>query len=165
MAHITNGVSLRDDNSARVESYLVEDRAGTERIACDIVKRVGAGDLIVLNGEVGAGKTTLVQMICAELGIEDQVTSPTFSLLHQYKTDELTVSHLDIYRLLPAGVEEAAEMVYEALDNQHLTFVEWPAQLTDHFVDQLKLVVDIRHAGSQNFDSDNQSRTIELSWR
>jgi tRNA threonylcarbamoyladenosine biosynthesis protein TsaE len=78
--------------------------AGTHALAetiVEILRSAGSGPrLVILRGELGAGKTTLVQGIAAVLGVPaDQVTSPTFTLLHEYPTQKVRLAHLDLYRL------------------------------------------------------------------
>lgn len=99
--------------------------------------------LIALVGELGAGKTTLVQAICRGYGVRDEVTSPTFALVHQYAAPAGTVFHLDLYRL-----ESPAELVNLGWDEiaaeRALVIVEWPeragnAMPADH------LLIELRH--------------------
>ncbi len=82
-------------------------------------------------GEIGAGKTTLVQAFCAELGVKELVTSPTFSLINEYtyhSAVEETVQrvyHLDLYRL--KSMEEALDLgIEDLLVNDAYCFIEWP---------------------------------------
>jgi len=79
----------------------------------------------LIHGEMGAGKTTLIKAICAQLGVEDNVTSPTFSIINEYRTATEPVYHFDFYRVrtlkeaLQAGVED---FFYSG----HYCFIEWP---------------------------------------
>ena len=113
----------------------------------DLGKRIGslckAGDLILLNGPLGAGKTVLVQGIGAALGIED-VTSPTFVISRIHK-GALPLIHVDVYRLLEAG---KAALYLDDLDldsprEEAVTVIEWggeeSARLGD---DRLEIVID-----------------------
>lgn len=82
------------------------------------------GDLILLRGPFGAGKTTLVQGLAAALGIEEQVTSPSFTLINQYH-GRIPLFHVDLFRLevLDLELEQAIECCQES---EGLTVVEWP---------------------------------------
>lgn len=84
----------------------------------------------LFTGNLGAGKTTLIKAICAELGIQEPVTSPTFGLVHEYAlpTKE-PVYHLDAYRIIN-GQEAAAQEFQPYLDGDYYCFVEWPMNLT-----------------------------------
>ena len=79
----------------------------------------------LIHGEMGAGKTTLIKAICAQLGVEDNVTSPTFSIINEYRSATEPVYHFDFYRVnsikeaLQAGVED---FFYSG----HYCFIEWP---------------------------------------
>ncbi len=85
--------------------------------------------VIALHGEMGAGKTTLVHAICNELGVQDTVGSPTFSIINEYKTKNGNiVYHMDLYRL--KDEEEAiAAGVEDALYSGNICLVEWPEKI------------------------------------
>ncbi|HEX4901995.1 MAG TPA: tRNA (adenosine(37)-N6)-threonylcarbamoyltransferase complex ATPase subunit type 1 TsaE [Acidimicrobiales bacterium] len=99
------------------------DVEATRALAASIAALASPGDVILLSGELGAGKTAFVQGFGAGLGVEDQITSPTFTLAHQYE-GTLTMHHLDVYRL-----ERFAEMddigVSELLDGDGVVLIEW----------------------------------------
>jgi tRNA threonylcarbamoyladenosine biosynthesis protein TsaE len=83
------------------------------------------GDLLLLRGAFGAGKTTLVQGIAAGLGVREYVTSPSFTLINEYRSDRMTIYHIDLFRLerLDPELEQAVQSCEEDLG---LTIVEWP---------------------------------------
>ena len=86
--------------------------------------------LITVSGELGAGKTTLVQAICAGYGVTDVVTSPTFALAHEYLAPRSPVHHLDLYRLeRPDQLEEIGWD--ELLTSRSVVLVEWPERAGD----------------------------------
>ncbi len=74
-------------------------RAQTEALGAELAAALKPGDIVLVRGELGAGKTTLVRGAAKALGVSDAVTSPTFSIGHRYRGSEVTVSHLDLYRL------------------------------------------------------------------
>jgi len=81
--------------------------------------------VIAISGDLGAGKTTLVQAICAGYGVLDPVTSPTFSLVHQYRGGPAPVFHLDLYRI--GGPADLTNLGWdELLDANAVVLVEWP---------------------------------------
>lgn len=81
-------------------------------------------------GEMGAGKTTLIKSFCKVLGIEERVSSPTFSLVHTYKGTEGKIYHFDFYRIKTS--DEAYEMgVDEYFESGEYCFVEWPQRVHD----------------------------------
>ncbi len=97
----------------------------TESLGAEIAARLSEGDVVLVCGELGSGKTTFVRGAARALGVSDPVTSPTFSIGHRYKGDSLTVSHLDLYRL--AGLaDEDPELLADHLGPGRIAFVEWP---------------------------------------
>ncbi|MEN8256891.1 MAG: tRNA (adenosine(37)-N6)-threonylcarbamoyltransferase complex ATPase subunit type 1 TsaE [Thermodesulfobacteriota bacterium] len=103
----------------------------TIAFGCHIGTVAQAGDIILLNGDLGAGKTTLTQAIGKGLDVKPScyITSPTFSLLHEYP-GRLPLYHMDLYRL--AGEEEIEELGFEEyIYGQGLTVIEWPERLGD----------------------------------
>lgn len=75
----------------------------TKQLAATLAPYLQAGDVIVLSGDLGAGKTQFVQGVAAGLGVRDQVTSPTFNILLTYPAGSLPLYHFDLYRLEEAG--------------------------------------------------------------
>jgi tRNA threonylcarbamoyladenosine biosynthesis protein TsaE len=81
--------------------------------------------IVALEGDLGAGKTTLAQAICRGVGIREDVTSPTFALVHEYEADGTTVYHLDLYRL--SGSEDLTNVGWdEILNSGEIVLIEWP---------------------------------------
>lgn len=87
--------------------------------------RLDPPQVVTLAGDLGVGKTTLVQAICRGYGVTDPVTSPTFALVHEYRAPRSPVYHVDLYRL--NGAHELANIGWEdALASDALVLVEWP---------------------------------------
>lgn len=86
--------------------------------------------VVAITGELGAGKTTLVQAICAGYGVTDEVTSPTFALVHEYQAPRSPVHHLDLYRLeRPDQLDEIGWD--ELVSARAVVLVEWPERAGD----------------------------------
>ena len=96
------------------------------RVARSLVTRFGT-TVYLLTGELGAGKTTLVKEMCAQLGVSEPTSSPTFSIVNQYRGGAGLIYHLDCYRL--RDVEEALDAGLEEIfaEAGATVFVEWPA--------------------------------------
>ena len=87
------------------------------------IKDLNPGSVVCLSGDLGAGKTTFVQCICEALNINDNVTSPTFNIMLQYKNDKVVINHFDLYRLeKPEDLEDIG--FYEATDSAAISFIE-----------------------------------------
>ena len=97
--------------------------AETEAAAARLAGALGAGDVVTVSGELGAGKTTFVRGACRALGVVEPVTSPTFTIGHRYR-GRVDVSHLDLYRF--AGVSSAEWGDLEPYFEDAIAFVEWP---------------------------------------
>jgi len=79
-------------------------------------------------GEMGAGKTTFIKVICNSLGVKDNTSSPTFSIINEYKSDKGSIYHFDFYRI--ERETEAYDMgVEEFFDSGEYCFVEWPERI------------------------------------
>ncbi len=106
----------------------------TARVAAAVAGHLRAGDVVLLHGELAAGKTTFVTAAAAALGAPEQVTSPTFMLAQFYPGGRVPVLHLDTYRL--TGVAEYRDLGLEEHLTESVTFVEWgglvAAELPEH---------------------------------
>jgi tRNA threonylcarbamoyladenosine biosynthesis protein TsaE len=97
--------------------------AGTEAFGALLAKLLRPGDVVLVRGELGAGKTTLVRGACRSLGIDEPVTSPTFTIGHLYR-GTATVAHLDLYRFVGLSAAEWGDL--EPYFDGTIAFVEWP---------------------------------------
>lgn len=99
-------------------------------LAKEYCTQLNPGAVVCLTGDLGAGKTTFVRYISEALGIKDQVQSPTFNIQLQYKNDNATLNHFDLYRLEKA--EELEDIgFYEAIEDEAITFIEWAEKFKD----------------------------------
>jgi tRNA threonylcarbamoyladenosine biosynthesis protein TsaE len=128
--------------------------AETEALGAELAGRLEPGDVIVVSGDVGAGKTTLIRGACRALGITGPVTSPTFTIGHRYEGGRLPVSHLDLYRLGSLGDEDPA-LLDDYLTPDAISFVEWPVVAEPELSNRRIVAVRLSHAGAD-------SRVIEL---
>ena len=97
--------------------------AETQAIAAALASVVRAGDVILLSGDLGAGKTTFTQGFARALGVTDPVTSPTFTLMNEYR-GRLRVLHADVYRL--ESLQEVIDLgIGELVEEDSVALVEW----------------------------------------
>src|SRR2546423_6719011 len=99
----------------------------TEAMGSRLGGRLRPGDVVIVRGELGAGKTTFVRGACRALGVDGAVTSPTFEIGHLY-AGRVEVAHLDLYRL-PALAGEDPALLDDYLTPERIGFVEWPRQV------------------------------------
>ena len=101
--------------------------AETESLGAELAGTLDAGDVVLVCGELGAGKTTLVRGAARALGVQSPITSPSFSIGHRYAGDNVTVSHLDLFRL-DALEREDPGLLDDYLGPERIAFVEWPQE-------------------------------------
>jgi tRNA threonylcarbamoyladenosine biosynthesis protein TsaE len=125
----------------------------TEAIGAELAKRLAPGDVVVISGDLGAGKTTLIRGAARALGVTEPVTSPTFTIGRRYTGGRLPISHLDLYRLETIEGEDPA-LIDDYLGTEGVAFVEWPAVGIER-LGRPALVIRLEHAGEDR-------RTIEI---
>lgn len=97
----------------------------TEAAGADLATRLQTGDLVLVSGDLGTGKTTFVRGACRALGVTRPVTSPTFTIGQVYPADGFEVAHLDLYRLHTITGEDPA-LLDDYVTAARISFVEWP---------------------------------------
>ena len=128
----------------RVETDSAE---ATAHAAAELARRLGPGDVVLVSGDLGSGKTTFVRGACRALGIRDTVTSPTFTIGQVYGGDDgaLEVAHLDLYRLESLAGEDPA-LLDDYLTPERIAFVEWPG-VAEPVIGRVAARVSLTHAG------------------
>lgn len=119
--------------------------------ARQFIEAMGDNTVFALYGKMGAGKTTFIKAVCEELGVSDVITSPTFAIVNEYRSDiagEL-IYHFDFYRI--KKLEEVYDMGYEDyLYSGALCFIEWPELIEDVLPgDAVKVYIDELEDGSR----------------
>jgi tRNA threonylcarbamoyladenosine biosynthesis protein TsaE len=115
---------MSKDSQGFALDFALPELSATEALGARIAAALRVGDLVALEGDLGAGKTTLARAILASLGVTENVPSPTFTLVQEYETPRLTVRHFDLYRL-----EKPSEIAELGLDDALLdgaALIEWP---------------------------------------
>jgi tRNA threonylcarbamoyladenosine biosynthesis protein TsaE len=106
--------------------------------------RIATAPLVVtITGDLGAGKTTLVQAICRGYGVRDEVTSPTFALVHRYDAPPSPVYHLDLYRL--DSPKELTNIAWdEIVSDEAIVLIEWPERAGDR-IPRVHVPISLQH--------------------
>jgi tRNA threonylcarbamoyladenosine biosynthesis protein TsaE len=121
------------------------DPSETESLGAELAAGLRGGDVVLVQGELGSGKTTFVRGAARALGVTDHVTSPTYSIGHRYRAVEVTVSHLDLHRLASLEHEDPG-LLDDYLGPERIAFVEWPLD-TDGELARAHLRVKLSHEG------------------
>ena len=107
---------------------ITDGPGATEAIGAELALDLRPGDVVLVSGELGSGKTTFVRGACRALGVEEAVTSPTFTIGRLLGGEEVEVAHLDLYRL-PSLAREDPGLLDDYVTPDRITFVEWPDAL------------------------------------
>src|SRR4051812_28009247 len=119
--------------------------AETEAVAAELAARLQPGDVVLISGELGSGKTTFVRGAARALGVDGAVTSPTFTIGQVYAGDGTEIAHLDLYRLASLAGEDPA-LLDDYLTPQRIGFVEWPGAGDGEF-ERVAARVTLEHRG------------------
>jgi tRNA threonylcarbamoyladenosine biosynthesis protein TsaE len=125
----------------------------TAMVAAAVGSMLRVGDVVVLSGELGAGKTTFAKGLARGLGVTETVTSPTFTIVQQYE-GRVPVAHVDVYRL--DRMQELHDLGFEELLESSVTLVEWGEAIAP-VLPRDRLVVHLAPV-----DDDPNARTIEI---
>ena len=125
----------------------IHDISKLHSAAKAVIHALGKHRKILFYGEVGAGKTTLIKLICQLLGLEQEISSPTYPIINQYEWtyqgSQCSLNHIDLYRL--NDIEEAIGIgIEDYLEDDSYCFIEWPALIEPLLVDNF-LKIKILH--------------------
>jgi tRNA threonylcarbamoyladenosine biosynthesis protein TsaE len=116
----------------------------TEAAGARLASTLERGDVVLVSGELGSGKTTFIRGACRELGVTEPVTSPTFTI-GQLHRGRLEIAHLDLYRL-PGLAGEDPGLLDDYLTSERVGFVEWPG-VAEAAIDRPRARVSLEHMG------------------
>jgi tRNA threonylcarbamoyladenosine biosynthesis protein TsaE len=124
------------------ETRITQSEEETAMVARGLAGTLDAGDVLLLSGELGAGKTAFVRGLAEGLGIADgEVSSPTFTLVHEYRGGRLTLYHVDLYRLERAATDDLGLDEMGVADG--VLAIEWPDRLTHPLHGAREVTIDI----------------------
>ncbi len=132
----------------------VDNIKETEKIGYTLGKLLSGGEMICMNGDLSAGKTTMTQSIAKGLDVEDYVTSPTFTIINEYK-GRCILYHFDVYRI--NDVDEMYDLGYEEyFYSDGVSIIEW-AEIVEEILPNERLNIEI------NKKDNNEGREIIIS--
>ena len=135
--------------------YISNNYEETQKIAADFAKTLKEGDVLCMYGDLGVGKTAFVQGLAKGLGIDEPITSPTFTIVNEY-SGTLPLYHFDVYRI--ADSDEMYEIGYEEyVYGDGVSVIEWP-QLIDDILPEKRYDIEI----AKDYDKGENYRTIEI---
>lgn len=113
--------------SKRVLSSLEE----TKKLAQEILPQLKEKKVLLLSGDLGSGKTTFTKALAKELGVEEEITSPTFTIASEYSAGNFVLAHVDLYRLAENAAHDPAvvDVLERMNDENRLTVIEWAEYL------------------------------------
>ena len=121
----------------------IEDESQLSKVAERIIEYATDQKVFLFYGEMGAGKTTLINSICSYLGVQEHTSSPTFSIVNEYKIPNSSIFHFDFYRL--KSQNEALDLGYEEyFYSGAYCFVEWPEKIPELLPENyLKIKIEV----------------------
>lgn len=130
-----------------MKSLTLTNRDATIALGKKIGQQLVAGDVLVLDGDLGAGKTTFTKGLAAGLEIPDIIKSPTFTIIHEYQDGRLPLYHMDAYRLENGGAEDLG--LEEYFDGDGVSVVEWAEFVEDELPTDF-LAIHFKRTGDDN---------------
>lgn len=129
----------------------------TRRVAAELARGLGDGDVVLLDGDLGAGKTQFAQGVAAGLGVTEPVTSPTFNIMFEYTSGRVPLYHFDLYRLDDASQLEDVDF-YGVTDSSTpgVALVEWASMFPDEMPENAV------HVRISRVPGDYAARVIEI---
>ena len=112
-----------------MDTFVAKNEQDTIDFAEKFAKKLKVGDIIVLSGELGSGKTKFVQGVLKHFGLEDEIPSPTFTIVNEYNAGEINIYHFDVYRLEDS--DEFYAMGGDELFSTGICLIEWGEMIED----------------------------------
>lgn len=110
-------------------TYISKNEQETINIAKKIASKLKKGDIIVLSGELGSGKTKFTQGILTYFGLENEISSPTFTIVNEYTSKKINIYHFDVYRI--TDIDEFYAIGGEEYFNKGICIIEWGEIIKD----------------------------------
>lgn len=136
-----------------MKTFITKNQEGTIAVGEKLGKLLKPGDVVLLTGDLSAGKTTFTKGIGKAIGVKKIINSPTFTIVKEYRGDEFTLYHLDLYRL--DGLNQDFDLE-EYIQSDGICVIEWPYQVKELIPDEY-IKVSLKLTGESN-------RSIEITF-
>lgn len=139
-----------------MEKYITNSEEETKKFAKEFAKKLKVGDVIVLTGDLGSGKTKFVEGVLSNFGLENEISSPTFTIVNEYKKDDINIYHFDVYRLEDS--DEFYAIGGEEYFEKGICLMEW-GEIIENILPKKHITVTFK----RNLDEENK-REIEIEY-
>ena len=124
-----------------MKEIITYSEAETKKVAREIAKNMGKTGIIILNGELGAGKTKFTEGFLSYFGLEDEISSPTFNIVNEYKNEKISIYHFDVYRL--SDIDEFYAIGGEEYFSKGICIIEW-GEIIEEALPKKYIKIDIK---------------------
>ena len=112
-----------------MNTYISKSENDTINFACNLTSKLQKGDIIILSGDLGSGKTKFTQGILKYFGLDNEISSPTFTIVNEYSKDSINIYHFDVYRL--SDIDEFYAIGGDEYFKSGICIIEWGELLKD----------------------------------
>ena len=137
-------------------TFISNSETETKNFAKKFAKFLNKGDVVILSGDLGSGKTKFVEGFLSNFNLQDEISSPTFNIVNEYKNNDVTIYHFDVYRL--ADSSEFYEIDGEEFFDNGICLIEWGEIIQDAIP---KSHIEIRFERDNNFEN---KRILKISF-
>ena len=132
-----------------METYISKNEQDTIDFAEKFASSLSVGDIVVLTGELGSGKTKFVQGVLKHFNMEDEISSPTFTIVNEYTSDKTNVYHFDVYRLEDS--DEFYAMGGDEYFSKGICLIEWGEMIEDILPKPYIKIIFSKEEGNSNY--------------
>jgi tRNA threonylcarbamoyladenosine biosynthesis protein TsaE len=140
-----------DDKNFLMSNLINYQLSNIDKVSTQIIENAKDNKIWLFFGEMGAGKTTLIKSICKNLGVSEEINSPTFSIVNEYKTTNgKTIYHFDFYRI--KSIEEVYDMgIEDYFKTNNICLIEWPNKIDEILNDEITYKIEINMVEEKRF--------------
>jgi tRNA threonylcarbamoyladenosine biosynthesis protein TsaE len=140
-----------DDKNFLMSNLINYQLSNIDKVSTQIIENAKDNKIWLFFGEMGAGKTTLIKSICKNLGVSEEINSPTFSIVNEYKTTNgKTIYHFDFYRI--KSIEEVYDMgIEDYFKTNNICLIEWPNKIDEILNDEITYKIEINMVEENRF--------------